>query len=129
MWDFITSSEFPETGEYIERLIPAIIDDAITYAGSISFKFRVHTDERGYSYPIPGLRTNKRVMYKIETKGQLPYKAGDIIRFGVSDSRRYTIISVDYLVDSRNNEEYVMKSIAWPGFAEDDVKIKLITIE
>lgn len=129
MWDFITSSEFPETGEYIEKLIPATIDESITFAGSIEFKFRVHTDQRGFTYPIPGLRTNKKVQYRIESKGELPFKAGDIIRFGLSDQRRYTITGIDFIVDTRNNEEYVMKSIAWPGLAEDNVKIKLITLE
>lgn len=129
MWDFITSSEFPETGEYIEKLIPEKIDDQITYAGSIEFKFRTHTDQRGFSYPIPGLRTNKRTQYRIETKGELPYKSGDIIRFGLSDLRRYTIISIDYVIDGRNEEEYITKTSAWPGLVEDKAKIKLITLE
>jgi len=129
MWDFISSSEFPETAEYIEKLIPDTIDGMITFSGSIEFKFRVHTDQRGYTYPIPGMRTNKRLQYLIETKGELPFKSGDIVRFGLADTRRYTITSIDYIVDSRNEEEYVLKSLAWPGMAEDKVKIKLITLE
>ena len=52
-WDFIASIEFPETAEYIEKLIPENIDDPIEYAGSIEFKFRHHTDSSGYTFPIP----------------------------------------------------------------------------
>ena len=75
------------------------------------------------------MRTNKNTQYRIESKGELPFKAGDIIRFGLSDQRRYTVTGIDFIVDTRNNEEYVMKSIAWPGLAKDNVKIKLITLE
>jgi len=129
MWDFIASTQFPETGEYLERLIPDTLDESITFAGSIEFKFRTHTDERGFVFPIPGLRTNKRTTYKIECKEELPFKSGDEIRFGKNDRRKYTITKIEFKVDKRNEEEYIFKSQSWPGFAEDSVKIKILYVE
>ena len=128
MWDFITSSEFPETGEYIEKINTRENRRSNYLCREFNLNLE-HTDQRGFSYPIPGLRTNKRTQYRIETKGELPYKSGDIIRFGLSDLRRYTIISIDYVIDGRNEEEYITKTSAWPGLVEDKAKIKLITLE
>lgn len=93
----------PETAEYIEKLIPELIDDAITYAGSIEFRFRQHTDVRGYTYPIPGIKADKQNSYFIETNYDLPLKAGDIIRFGRSDKMRYEIKSIAYTSDNDKN--------------------------
>jgi hypothetical protein len=109
-WSFSNSNKFPEKGEYIEKLIPNTIDEVISYAGSIEFRFRSYTDQRGFTYPIPGLRTNKRVQYKIEAKDDLPFKAGDIIRFGLNDQRRYIITSIEYGVS--NESEYIFRSQA-----------------
>jgi len=128
-FDFISSIEFPETAEYIEKLIPDDIDTPITFAGSIQFKFRTQEDIRGMRYPIPGLRTNKRVSYVIETKSEMPFKAGDILRFGLSDFARYTIKDVSYGIDKRNEEEYQFTNQDWPGMAGDSVKFKIITLE
>jgi len=127
MWDYSTSVQFPEKAEYIEKLIPNLIDELITYSGSIEFTFRAHTDNRGHAYPIPGLRTNKRISYKIETKASLPFKPGDIIRFGLSDTKRYTITNIEYSV--LNENEYIFRNQSWPGFAGDEIKIKIITLE
>ena len=93
----------PETAEYIERLIPLLIDDPIEYAASIDFRFRQHTDVRGYQFPVPGVKTDKHITYMIETNVDIPLKAGDIIRFGRSDTMRYTVKSISFTSgDSKN---------------------------
>jgi hypothetical protein len=127
MWNFSTSNQFPEIAEYIEKLIPNSIDEPITSAGSIQYAFRAHTDNRGFAQPLPGLRTNKRIQYKIETKADLPFKAGDIVRFELNDSMRYTITNIEYGI--LNENEYIFVNQAWPGFAKDAVKVKIITLE
>lgn len=128
-FDYITSVEFPETAEYIEKEVPVTVDDSITYAGAIDFKFRPHADSRGNVYPIPGLRTKKNTTYLIETKSEISFKAGDILRFSQSNLAKYTVKSVDYFVDKRNEQEYQFTNQDWPGMAGDLIKIKLITLE
>jgi len=127
MWDFLTSTRFPEKAEYIEKLIPDLITDPISFGTAIYFAFRVHTDSKGYKDALPGIRTNKKISYKIETSAELPFKAGDIIRFNGSNFKKYTITSIDN--DVANDSEYIFRNQSWPGFAEDDIKIKVITLE
>jgi hypothetical protein len=93
----------PETAEYIEKLIPESIDDPITYSASIEFRFRQHKDVRGYVYSIPGVKTDKQTSYFIESNYNLPFKAGDIIRFGRSDNMRYEIKSISFTSDKTKN--------------------------
>jgi hypothetical protein len=128
-FDFISASQFPEKAEYIEKLIPENIEDIITYSGSIDFKFRLHTDETGYKFPIPGLRTDKKHIYKIETKSALPFKSGDIIRFEGNDKSRFIVTNIEYKIDKRNEEEYQFISQDWPGIAKSYTKIKIITLQ
>lgn len=128
-FDFITSVEFPETAEYIEKLIPESVDTAITYAGSVQFKFRQHTDSTGFEFPIPGLRTQRKVLYKIETKTELPFKSGDIIRLELDDKKKYQIVNIEYKIDKRNEQEYQFANQDWPGIASEGTKIKIVTLE
>lgn len=92
----------PETAEYIEKLIPELITGTVTWAGSIEFRFRQHTDVRGYMFPIPGVKTDKQQSYMIETNYDIPLKAGDIIRFGRSDYMRYEVKSISYSSETKN---------------------------
>ena len=128
-FDYIASVDFPETAEYIEKEIPNTVDSAITYAGAIDFKFRPHVDSRGNVYPIPGLRTNKHKSYVIETKSEVSFKSGDILRFSKNDKAKYTVRDVDNYIDKRNEQEYMFTNQDWPGMAGDALKIKLITLE
>lgn len=127
-FDFITSTEYPETAEYIEKMIPPAVDEPVTYAGAIKFKFRVKSDSQGNMYVVPGLRTSKRIDYEIETKSPLSFKPGDIIRFESNDLARYTINQVNYGVDNRNEEEYQFINQDFPGLANRQIKFKIISL-
>jgi hypothetical protein len=128
-FDFITSINFPEKAEYIEKMIPQNVENPITFAGSIEFNFRMQKDERGFDFPIPGIRTDRRIAYRIETKSELPFKAGDKIRFDLDDKRKFVITNIEYKIDKRNEEEYQFVSRDWPGLAGDAIRIKVITLE
>jgi hypothetical protein len=128
-FDYITSIEFPETAEYIEKIIPDTVDEVITYAGAIDFKFRQHKNVDGFRFPIPGLRTQKKYNYKIETKSELSFKSGDMIRFDSDDRKKYVVTNIEYQIDKRNEQEYQFTNQDWPGMAGDSIKFKIITIE
>lgn len=119
------SAKQPETAEYIEKLIPRKLEDSIQYAGSINFRFALYTNEKGYTYPIPGVKTDQSTQYKIKSNSQLPFKAGDIIRFGVDDRRRYTIQSIGILPDEDKNYR---RTFLYPE-DEENVTMKIITLE
>ena len=119
------ASKQPETAEYIERLIPRKLEEQIQYSGSINFNFAQHTNEKGYSYPIPGVKTDKFTQYKIQSSAQLPFKAGDIIRFGTDDRKRYTITSIATSTDSDKNYR---RTFLYPN-DEENVTMKIITLE
>ena len=53
----------------------------------------------------------------IETKSELDFKIGDIIRFDLNE--RYRIVDIDYTID--DEDDYVMKIQSWKGL-KDDVK-------
>jgi len=128
-FDFISSTQFPEKSEYMERLIADTIDEPNTMAGSIPFKFRQHVDENGYVFPIPGLRTQKKTYYKIETKAELPFKSGDVVRFNLNSKQQYTITGFEYRIDKRNEEEYQLTNQDWNGIAQVVSKIKILTLQ
>lgn len=117
--------KLPETAEYIEKLVPENRDDTITYAGSIEFRFAQHSNSKGFTYPIPGIRTEQRLEYKIRSNEKLPFKAGDIIRFGNTDRRRYTVIAINY--DGDDADTY-RSTYLYPDDAED-TKYKILTLE
>ncbi len=119
------TSKQPESAEYIERLIPRKLEDPIQFAGSINFQFSQHTNEKGYSYPIPGVKTDKQIQYKIQSNAPLPFKAGDIIRFGGDDKRRYTISTV---ATSTQNDKNYRRTFLYPS-DEDKVTMKILTLE
>lgn len=114
----------PETAEYIERMIPKHLEDSIQYAGSINFQFAQHTNEKGYTFPIPGVKTDQLTQYKIQSNAALPFKAGDIVRFGRDDRKRYTVLSIAIITESNKNYR---RTFLYP---EDDEKVtmKLITL-
>ena len=114
----------PETGEYIQRLIPETTDLPITYSASIEFRFRQHTDVRGYQFPVPGVKTDLQVTYMIESNYDLPFKAGDIIRFGRKDTNRYTIQSISYT--SAEDKNY-RRAHLYPEDTQS-VQYKIITL-
>lgn len=114
----------PETAEYIQKIIPSTLDQSITYAGSIEFNFAQHTNEKGYVFPIPGVKTNQQLTYKIQSNAPLPFSAGDIIRFDRDDKRRYTIDTVSTSALEDNNYR---RTFLYPT-DEDDVKFKIITL-
>ena len=118
------ASKQPETAEYIERMIPKHLEDSIQYAGSINFQFAQHTNERGYTFPIPGVKTDQLTQYKIRSNAALPLKAGDIIRFDRDDRKRYTVLSIGIITESNANYR---RTFLYP---EDDEKVtmKLITL-
>lgn len=115
----------PETAEYIERLIPKRLEDSIRYSGSISFKFAQHTNESGYTFPIPGVKTDLKTQYKIQSNAQLPFKAGDIIRFNTDDKKRYTVTSI--AVSTMSDKNY-RRVFLYPN-DEELVTMKIITLE
>ena len=114
----------PETAEYIERMIPRTLEESIQFAGSINFNFAQHTNEKGYSFPIPGVKTDKFTQYKIQSNAQLPFKAGDIVRFNRDDKRRYTILSISTSTDDKNYR----RTFLYPN-DEENVTMKIITLE
>jgi len=114
----------PETAEYIERMIPRLLEDSIQFAGSINFQFAQHTNEKGYTFPIPGLKTDQVTQYKIQSNADLPFKAGDIIRFSRDDRRRYTILSIaTSTIEDRNYR----RTFLYPN-DEEKVTMKIITL-
>lgn len=118
------SAKQPESAEYIERLIPRFLEDSIQYAGSINFQFAQHTNEKGYTFPIPGVKTDQLTQYKIRSNASLPFKAGDIIRFGTDDKKRYTVLSIGIITESNKNYR---RTFLYPQ-DEDKVTMKLITL-
>lgn len=115
----------PESAEYIERLIPKKLEDTIQYSGSITFQFALYTNERGYTFPIPGVKTDQLVQYQIKSSAQLPFKAGDIIRFGRDDRRRYTVKTIAIIPDSNKNYR---RTFLYAN-DEENVTMKIITLE
>jgi len=115
----------PETAEYIEKLIPEHLEDNVSYAGSIEFRFRQHTSEKGFVFAIPGVKTSQNISFKIESNTSLPVKAGDIIRFGRSDFRRWTVESIAYTSDK---DENYRRSYLYPEDAEE-TQFKVITLK
>lgn len=115
----------PETGEYIQKMIPRHLEDSIQYAGSINFQFAQHTNEKGYVFPIPGVKTDKLIEYKIKSNASLPMKAGDIIRFDRDDRKRYTVKTISTsTVDDKNYR----RTFLYPNDTET-VTMKIITLE
>lgn len=115
----------PETAEYIQKLIPEKLEDSIEYAGSIEFRFRQHTSEKGYVFPIPGVKTAQSISFKIESNTSLPLVAGDIIRFGRSDYRRWTIQSISFTSDK---DENYRRSYLYPNDTEE-TQFKVIELK
>ena len=129
MFDQIISANFPETAEWFERYIQEDLDDNDPgFAPAVEFKFRVNSDSDFISEPIPGLKINRNKSYKIETKPGLNFKVGDEIRFYKNDNSIYKITDTEVVIDSRNNEDYILKSLTWPGFLKE-TKILIITLE
>lgn len=114
----------PETAEYIEKLIPDYLEDSVTWAGSIEFRFKQHTNEKGYKFPIPGIKTSQNLMFKIQSNTSLPVKAGDIIRFGRSDFRRWTIDNIAFTSDE---DENYRRTYLYPNDTEE-TQFKVITL-
>lgn len=119
------TSKQPETAEYIEKMIPRTLDESIQYAGSIEFNFAQYVNERGFRYPVPGVKTRQIIQYQIRTNASLPFKAGDIIRFDRDDRRRYTITSV---ATSTSEDKNYRRSFLYPT-DEEQVTWKAITLE
>lgn len=119
------SAKQPEMAEYIEKLIPRLLTEQIEYAGSINFQFAQHTNEKGYTFPIPGVKVDKFTQYKIQSNAPLPFKAGDIIRFDRDDKRNYTIASISVSTESDKNYR---RTFLYPS-DEDKVTMKIITLE
>lgn len=115
----------PETGEYIQRLVPEHRGDPYVYAGSIEFQFRQHTNSRGFKYPIPGVKRIQQDVYKIETNFELPFEIGDIIRFGRDDKRRWTIDNIEY---STSGDKNYRRAYLYPG-DDDTVGYKIFTLK
>ena len=115
----------PETGEYIQRLIPEHRGDPYQWAGSIEFDFRQHTSSRGFKYPVPGIKRVQTDVYKIETNSELPFVAGDVIRFGRDDKRRWTIDNIEY---STSGDKNYRRAYLYP---DDDVTVgfKIFTLK
>ena len=125
MWDFEQREKFPEVAEYFERLI---VEDRAAddpgYAGAIDFNYRFHKEKKGEVTVIPGLKVGRNKELMIETKSDLNFKTGDIIRFDLNE--KYKITDIDYIIE--DDDEYVMKSQTWKGL-KDDVKTKLLTLK
>jgi len=115
----------PETAEYIEKLIPEKLEDDIEYAASIEFRFKQHTNEKGYKFPIPGIKTSQSLSFKIQSNTSLPVKAGDILRFGRSDFRRWTIQAISFT--SEQDENY-RRTYLYPGDTEE-TQFKVIELK
>ena len=118
------ASKQPETAEYIERMIPKHLEDSIQYAGSINFQFAQYVNEKGYTFPIPGVKTDQLIQYKIKSNSSLPLKAGDIIRFNMDDKKRYTIKTIGTTVETKNYR----RTFLYPS-DDDKVTMKIITLE
>ena len=128
-WDFTIANDFPETAEWFEFLYADNLDDLEPEpAGAIEFRFRMSRKSDGRQEPIPGLKLTKTKEYKIECKPGLNIKPEDIIRFNNDPRSTFRVQEVDYIVDSRNENEYQNTMSSWPGLAQDN-KIMLITIK
>lgn len=128
-WDFITSTEFPETGELFETLYADNLDDLEPEtASAVEFKFRMAKRADGRTEAIPGLKLTKNKEYKIECKPGLIIKPEDIIRFNKDPRSTYMVQDIEYIIDSRNENSYQYTLGTWPGLAQDN-KIMLITIK
>lgn len=124
-WDFEQTESFPETAEYFEKLVVeerSVADPG--YAGAIEFQYRFHKEKKSDQFVIPGLKIAKNKELLIETKSELDFKIGDMIRFDLNE--RYRIVDIDYTID--DEDEYVMKIQSWRGL-KDDVKTKVLTLK
>lgn len=124
-WDFEQTERFPETAEYFEKLVVeerSVADPG--YAGAIEFQYRFHKEKKSDQFVIPGLKIAKNKELLIETKAELDFKIGDMIRFDLNE--RYRIVDIDYTID--DEDEYVMKIQSWKGL-KDDVKTKVLTLK
>jgi hypothetical protein len=127
MWSRANSIKYPELAEYFEKIVPEDVNLPTTLGPAISFRFRVYTDAKGFTYPIPGLRTNRNITYKIEVKDDLPFKAGDKVKFDKNDRNKFTIQNIEYSYE--NEAEYSTRNATWPGLAGNKIKTKILTLE
>jgi hypothetical protein len=115
----------PETAEYLEYLPPETLDDAedAYSAGYTEFRFSQFTDDKGFTFPLPGLKTTQRTSFIISTSSDLPFKPGDIIRFNGNDRQKYKISSISF---DRQNERYRAAFLFQPQ--RDAYAVKIITL-
>ena len=128
-WNFEERLAYPETAEFLEKLIVEERSETDPgFAGAIDFNFRFHKEKKGEVYVVPGLRVDKRKDFSIETKSSLNFKIGDIVRFKNREDLRFKITEIDYIIESSDEDEYILISQTWPG-NKNNVKIKVLTLK
>jgi hypothetical protein len=108
--------------EYLEYLVPTSSEEPGTYAdGYIEFRYSEFVNEKGYFYPITGLKTRQKTL-TIETTSDLPFKPEDKVRFNGDPKQIYKIESIVYQSEERKKRtNYLFKN-------SDSRKRKVITL-
>lgn len=128
-WEAYTKSSFPEVAEWFEQIYSVNLDDVeFPLESAVEFNYRLYKDSKGVQQAIPGLKLTRNKEYKIECKPTLSMKPGDLIRFYRNDKCVYTIIDIEYIIDSRNEHEYIYTNSSWPGRLEES-KIVILTLK
>jgi hypothetical protein len=97
--------------EYLEYFVPVSDGDTSSYAdGYIEFRYSEFVNEKGYFYPITGLKTRQKTL-TIETTSDLPFKPEDRVRFNGDPKQVYKIESVAYQTeDIKKRTSFLFKN-------------------
>jgi len=97
--------------EYLEYFIPVSDGETSSYAdGYIEFRYSEFVNEKGYFYPITGLKTRQKTL-TIETTSDLPFKPEDRVRFNGDPKQVYKIESVAYQTeDIKRRTSFLFKN-------------------
>jgi hypothetical protein len=108
--------------EYLEYQVPTNSEEPGTYSeGYIEFRYTEFVNEKGYVYPITGLKTRQKTL-TIETTSDLPFKPEDRVRFNQDPKQVYKIESIAYQSEERKKRtNYLFKN-------SDSRKRKIITL-
>ncbi len=119
MMDFLIGGEqYPVNAEYLQKNIPLMVDDIVSFEGAIPFKYRFIKRENFAQQDINGLKMNKS-MFTIRTKDNLPFKQGDIIRVGEKVYKIESAVETD-------NTLYEKARIIYQHFNDYETEITMV---